>query len=292
MRRLDPDRQTAAMWVGALRPAVVSHWSAAALHELPLLRSSPIAHITVGSLRRIPVAEGVVVRRSDVTAGDVVRVQDLPVTSVARTLRDLAPVAGLAELVCLIDAALGSRLLLAPADQAGLAGAPRLRRAHALADRGAQSCFESLSRLGMVLTGFGPVQTQLRLPGGPHPFDLGLPWCRRVFECDSREHHGPGAYGGAPGPDTVFERDRRQSNLVLREPGWGIGRLLWEHVWPSPVPLWYEVHGAVLSASGARVRELRRGPTTPSTAVAARLRTAWQLPGADSGMAVERAAAA
>lgn len=88
------------------RPLVVSHWSAAVVHGLPAPRGR-LAWLDV----TVPpdssrVLAGVRARAALLPADDVVVVNGLPVTSVERTVLDVASTASFGEAVAVADAAL------------------------------------------------------------------------------------------------------------------------------------------------------------------------------------------
>lgn len=137
---------------------VVSHETAALLLRLPLPpgRGTKAVHLTVGD-GRAPHANGIAGHRRALGIGDVALVSRIAVTSVARTIMDLAPTLELDDLVALIDAA-------ARRDQSVVAeleersrtarrGVRRLRQALELADAGSRSPQESRLRVRLVVAG-------------------------------------------------------------------------------------------------------------------------------------------
>ena len=90
-----------------LHRPVISHWSAAAVHDIPSLDPWPsTVHFTVG-LTAGGRSSGVVTRHSmKLTDDDVVEVDGMLVTSIARTLVDLAAAAPLLSSVVALDHAL------------------------------------------------------------------------------------------------------------------------------------------------------------------------------------------
>ncbi|NIZ90501.1 endonuclease domain-containing protein [Kineococcus rubinsiae] len=182
--------------------AAFARRTAAALHGFRLLMP--------GELERPPPVEVVVpagttpLRRPGLRCraadldGDVQLLGGHPVTSRLRTLLDVLrhenpglalATADLALRLGGIDRSLGhARLAMIPGER-GVAGARRLLD---LADAGAESPGESWLRLRIADAGFGPVQTQIRVPrpgGAPYRLDLGWPGRRLAVEYDGRESH-------------------------------------------------------------------------------------------------------
>ncbi|MGN6743809.1 MAG: type IV toxin-antitoxin system AbiEi family antitoxin domain-containing protein [Amnibacterium sp.] len=85
------------------RPMVVSHWSAALLHELPVPRSRlllPEVTVPLGTGRSITGARA---RADAVPAAQVALIAGLPVTDLARTALDIAETGSFAEGVTVLD---------------------------------------------------------------------------------------------------------------------------------------------------------------------------------------------
>jgi hypothetical protein len=150
----------------AIPDAVVSHRSATLLHALPLLGPRPsLPELTVpprGNMNH----SSVHLYRAALRPEDVVLIGGTAVTSVPRSLIDLARHRSLNTAVAAIDAALHDRRTTAEE----LAGVlhfcwnwPRIRRAQravALADGRAESPLESISRLLMPRLGFPAPEPQ------------------------------------------------------------------------------------------------------------------------------------
>ena len=131
--------------------ACFSHTCAAHLLGLPLPTNDPRPlHVTVpvGTCRGR--RKGIVWHRADLT-GDLLVIDGLPVTDVARTWRDVGSMLELADLVAITDHLL--RRGMAKADELlvprGCRRAPTLRRALSLADPRSRSPRESALRVGM-----------------------------------------------------------------------------------------------------------------------------------------------
>jgi hypothetical protein len=145
------------------KPGVLSHWTAAAVHDLPIVGAWPgSTHLTMGTSAGGR-SKGEVVKHSiHLDERDVVAVGGLRVTSVARTIVDMAAVASFADAVIMADGALrldrfGREKPLTTARELADAWAGRLpfrghvraRAVIAFADGRADTPIESLSRVTM-----------------------------------------------------------------------------------------------------------------------------------------------
>jgi hypothetical protein len=139
----------------------------------------------------------------------------LPLTTLDRTVTDMASVLELDDLVCLVDSALRAGLRLDPAP--GMAR--RLRVALALADARSESTFETLLRLLFVRAGLAPETLQLELfeANGRVYARLDMAWPTVKVEADGREHHDA--------PHALY-RDRVRGN-ALALAGWTVLRFTW-----------------------------------------------------------------
>ena len=88
--------------------AAFSGLTAAWLHGLDVMPAAPV-EATVPLAARVSARSGIILRRSSLAPDDVVRVRDLPATSIARTLAEICKRFGLIEAVALVDAALHAR---------------------------------------------------------------------------------------------------------------------------------------------------------------------------------------
>lgn len=167
---------------------------------------------------------GMYVRRSAHTA--VEAVDGIPVMTAAETLVDLARDLSLVDLVPMVDRALA---LGASADAIRAAAAPRrpgsrnLTRALALSDPRSESWWESVLRLLHVLTGLGPVESQVEIHDAAGLFvaraDLHLVGTRRYPECDGGEHRTRERHG------TDLRRDKAITRLGLERYGYTTGEI-------------------------------------------------------------------
>lgn len=149
------DRLTAIAAVQARAGSVISHRSALLMHDLPIVGAGPPApEITVapdgpGS------AHAAHLHRATLARIDIVVIADVPVTSAARTVIDVARCRPLSTAVAAIDTALHRRLVShAELDDVVLRcwnwpGIRRALRALRLSDGRAESPLESVSRLAI-----------------------------------------------------------------------------------------------------------------------------------------------
>ena len=204
--------------------AVVSHRSAAALWgvEVPLQPADPVVDLTVPAGSRARNRRDRRLHRSALAPGDVGRRWQLPLTTPARTWRDLAAVLPCPALLAVTDQLLG--LLCTPEDLArALAarptghGAARARRVLAVADPRVDSPMESVLRWLVHEAGLPRPTLQHRVVDGAGRLiglgDMAWPDRRVLVEFDGEVHR----------ERRVFVNDlRRQNRLVLE--GWTVLR--------------------------------------------------------------------
>ncbi|WP_375430807.1 hypothetical protein [uncultured Friedmanniella sp.] len=235
--------------------AVVSHLSAGVLHGLPV-RGEQLQHVRVtrqppGSGKR---RGGVHVHVAPLDASDVISVDGLPVTSLARTVLDLGRTLPLTQAVAAGDAAL--RLGLRPAELAGSLdaargwrGLPAARRTAALLDARSESAGESESRVILTQLGLAPTDLQFELLDGWGEFvgrvDFAWRDQRTLGEFDGRGKYDRLLAPGMAASDAVYFEKRRED--ALRDLGWELVR-------------WGSADLAQLELFAERIRRaLRRG---------------------------------
>ncbi len=192
--------------------AAFSGLAAAWLHGLTGDLPEPI-EVTVPANVTVSARVGMKVRRCGLEREDVVRVGGLPVTSVARTLRDVCIRTPLVEAVVLVDAALHARLISlaalrsAAAAATGKQGVQLLRRAIDHAEPKAESPMETRMRMILVLSGLPRPEAQVTIRDGLLRFcgrvDLYYPQAKLAIE-----------YDGATHKDSIAEDNRRHNRLV------------------------------------------------------------------------------
>ena len=215
---------------------VVSHSSAAALHGLPLLG----VDLTRVHLTRDGRGGHRVARQRTVHAGDLpehrkVKVGDLLVTDVARTLVDLARTERGSYAVVAGDAALNRGLITPDALAEALAdahwhkGRPGAVRALGQLDGRSESPGETLLRLALIDLSLGPLELQVeildqtgRLVGRVDAalLDQGI-----LIEFDGKIKYGALLRPGQSPTDAVLAEKRREERLT--ELGWLVIRVTW-----------------------------------------------------------------
>lgn len=247
---------------------LISHASAAALHKLPLVEiDRDVVHVTQqarsGGQRR-----GRVFRHLGAAAIEQTRIDGIRVTSVPRTLVDLARTNSFRSAVAAIDAALhdGSASKEQLADEvrsaAGRSGAAAARRAIEFADGLSESPGESLTRAALCELGFPPPQLQMRVLDRHGVFlgrvDLAYLELGLLIEFDGLVKYG----GLVDGPDarTALIREKRRED-GLRSSGFIVLRLTWSDL-NRPAHLHRMVSEAIEQAVAAKAAGLMTGTIT------------------------------
>ena len=203
--------------------AVASHRSAARLWGLDGFKSATL-ELTVPFTNE-PMPEGVLIHRTRRPPGQTLR-ESMPVTTVERTLLDLAAMLSERVLERTVQSALHARLttsemlwqVLATDGGRGVTGTRRFRGvlgrvADELSQSLAESEFVKLLRVAPIPA--PEPQFPLRLPGGDMAYlDFGWPEQRKAIEIDGFMAHST--------PDQL-ERDLRRQNQIL-ELGWELRR--------------------------------------------------------------------
>ena len=186
--------------------------TAAWLHGLDVEPCDPI-EVTIPKRAGVSARSGVVVRRSELGASEIVKLRGLRATSITRTLKDLCDRLSLTEAVVLADAALHSSLVSVKALNASvrayarLPGVVTLREVVSHADPAAESPMETRLRMLLVLAGLPRPEAQVavhdrlgRFVGRP---DLFYRDCRLGLEYDGGTHRL-----------SLAEDNRRQNRLL------------------------------------------------------------------------------
>lgn len=231
-------RLTVAATLADLRlPAVVSHTSAAALHDLPLwnvrldrvhILRRPPANGTGSTRLRLHVA-----RLPD---DDITVLGGLIVTTVTRTVVDVARTCSFESAVVLADRALRTRATTPEALSEclrAMGAAPGSRRAGRVlrfADGLSESVGESRSRVLMHRLGLPRPDLQVRVLRPNRSFigrcDFGWEEFRTLGEFDGRIKYGRLLKPGQTAGDVVFEEKRREDEL--RDHRWELARWTWD----------------------------------------------------------------
>ena len=216
--------------------AVLSHGSAAVLHGLPVwpdqLTQVHITRNRAGGGRR---RRYVHVHGLPLDPGDTVSVDGLMVTSLARTVVDLACCNSFARAVAVGDAALRrgltDRVLVDQMERAGRrTGVVAARRVAAFIDRRSESPGESESRAVLQEQGVPRPELQYvvhdRHGGFVARTDFGWPELRTLGEFDGRVKYGRALRVGQDLEQVLFDEKVRED--ALRDCGWQVVR------WTSP----------------------------------------------------------
>ncbi len=212
---------------------VVSHTSAAVLHGLPVQRTLlgrlwVIRGDSNGGTRRILTASDASLREDEIVEIDGIRV-----TSLARTVVDLARTRPFDWGVVAADSALRLGLSRDAMDWAldsarGFPGVRRARTVVGLADARAESPGESRSRAVMFLKGVPAPELQFEIScNGAFVArtDFAWPQFRTVGEFDGRVKYTGELSQGQAAEQVLFEEKQREQRL--RDAGWWFVRWGW-----------------------------------------------------------------
>lgn len=216
---------TVAAWQARSPDHVVSHTSAAVLHGLPVRQASLTeVHLTRWSRTSGKVAAGVWLHRSKVPEDQVVVRHGVRVTSLERTIADLARWEPYEWGVAAADAA-----LRAQADPDALQefidqgrrkrNNGRLRQVVAFADGRAESAAESMSRISIARAGLPAPELQFRVlypdRGGWAAYcDFGWPEHRIVGEVDGKLKYTDDERRGLVAADVVMGEKERDAIII------------------------------------------------------------------------------
>jgi hypothetical protein len=223
---------------------VLSHWSAAAVHGLPILGAWPSkVHFIVGKVSGGRSRNAVVKHALSVSTHDVVEVDGLLVTSIPRTVLDMAVSASHLQAVMVADRALlidRFHRVLPLAEREELWAAYRRagnfrgqRRAQAVisfAATSAESPLESVSRANMRI--IGCPEPKLQEPMRDHRGKIGevdfyWPQLRLVGEADGRSKYlNPALRGNRTADEVLVDEKHREDRI--RATGEGVTRWPWE----------------------------------------------------------------
>ncbi|MET3804773.1 hypothetical protein ABIB25_001769 [Nakamurella sp. UYEF19] len=226
--------------VAARSPSmVVSHTSAAVLHDLPLWLADPtVVHLTRepgGGSARTP---GRVVDATRVESDEIVMVNGILVTSPARTLVDLCRGSAFEPAVMACDYVLHHRLA-SPLDLATALDRARhrpgnaaARRAIAFADGRSESPGESRTRVLIHGLGLPAPQLQIevsdRFGNAVGRTDLGYVEDSALIEFDGKVKYGRLLQPGEDPSDVVVREKERED--AIRAVGTSVMRIVWSEL--------------------------------------------------------------
>lgn len=210
----------ASMALGGER--VASHWSAAALHRLPLIGAWPATlHITDPHARGGSSSPLTTTHRGALDES-VTRIDGVQVTTLARTVVDLCRVLAFASAVAIVDEAMRrgftvDRLLEASARAPARYGQRHADRAIAFGDARAANAGESLSRARIHELGYAAPDLQVPftdMRGDHREVDFFWTGIRKIGEFDGVHKYTRAEYtGGEPPADVVMREKRREDAL-------------------------------------------------------------------------------
>jgi hypothetical protein len=163
---LTPVRRALAAWLWSGRRGVLAGLSASALHGAKWVEPGTSAEL-VHSNRRPP--QLIVVRGDRLLEGETGRFGGLPVTTAARTAFDLGRRLPVTAAVPPIDALMNAtgvtvaEIAAVAAAHEGVRGLCTLGESLSLVDGGAESPYESMTRMLLVQNGFPRPQSQIRV---------------------------------------------------------------------------------------------------------------------------------
>lgn len=216
--------------------AVVSHASAAVLHRLPLW-DTPLDRVHVTRNRRSGGRRSryLHLHAAALAADEIEVVDGIRVTSVARTITDMARELAFEPALVPADAAL-HRKLVTPAElheaverSSNRRGNAAARRVVSFADGGGQSPGETRSRVALLRAGVPPPRLQRAVHAdtgrfiGRVDFDWDEYAC--VGEFDGEVKYGRALQPGQDPGEVVFEEKLRED--ALRDTGRNVVRWIW-----------------------------------------------------------------
>ena len=218
--------------------AVASYHSAALLHRLSLLTSPPAGTVTLTlpSARKWNRAQpaDVVFHASDLPKEHVTRIHNVPVTTVARTVADLARTLPFTDAVVVADSALNQEKTSKPEilqvleKSNGWPGVRQARRAVEFADERAESPLESAARVVFAEAGLAPPELQVTIQGEQEQFAARVDFLWRAPKVIA-EADGLVKYNDRN--DLLKERERDHQ---LREAGYTTVHFTWRELFQTP----------------------------------------------------------
>jgi hypothetical protein len=215
--------------------AVVSHEAAAAVHGLTMWDVSlRRVNVTVNRQSGGRCTGLLHVHAATLHADDVVEVDGVVCTSIARTIVDLARTLPFERALVTADAARhrhrvsAAELAAAVERVAGRRGAPDARRIVAAADPRAESPGETRSRVAIARAGLPPPTLQHEVPEIGARTDFYWEEFGTVGEFDGKVKYGRALRPGQNPGDVVFAEKRREE--ALRDLGLKVVRWYWDEL--------------------------------------------------------------
>jgi hypothetical protein len=214
--------------------AVASYHSAALLHRLSLLTSPGTVTLTLAKKWNRARPADVVFHASELPKEHVTRLYKLPVTTVARTVADLARTLPFIDAVVVADSALNQEKTSKPEILQvlekcnGWPGVRQARRALEFADERAESPLESAARVVFAEAGLDPPELQVTIHGERAQFAARVDFLWRAQKVIA-EADGLVKYNDRK--DLLNERERDHQ---LREAGYIAVHFTWRELFRTP----------------------------------------------------------
>ena len=234
------------------RDAVASYHSAALLHRLSLLKPPPegAVALTLPSAKpwnRARPAD-IIFHASDLPPEHVTRLHNLPVTTAARTVVDLARTLPFMDAVVVADSALNEEKATKPElhqileDCAGWPGVRQARQVVNFADEHAESPLESAARVVFEQSGLEPPELQATIHGPTFAFRVDFRWRGQnvIAEADGLVKYNDRG-------DLLAERER---DHLLREAGYTVVHFTWRELFQTPEVVIARIRKALAAAEG------------------------------------------
>jgi predicted transcriptional regulator of viral defense system len=233
------------------RRGVASYHSAAQLHGLDLLKRPPGDRVTLTvppdkRWERVQPA-GIVFHASELPPEHVTKLYKLPVTTVARTVVDLARTLPYIDGVVVADSALREEKATKPElrqvlnECARWPGVKQARRVVEFADERAGSPLESAARVAFAEAGLDPPELQATIHGPGFSARVDFLWRGQkvVVETD-----GLAKYNDRKDIINQFDRDR-----LLRDAGYKVVHFTWRELFETPEVVIARIRQALAAAS-------------------------------------------
>jgi Transcriptional regulator, AbiEi antitoxin/Protein of unknown function (DUF559) len=216
--------------------AVASFQSAALLHQLSLLTSPPAGTVTLTLAKQWNRAKpaDVVFHASELPPEHVTKLYNLRVTTVARTVADLARTLPFMDAVVVADSALNQEKTSKPEilqvleRSKGWPGVRQARRALEFADERAESPLESAARVVFAEAGLEPPELQVTIHGEKAQFAARVDFLWRAQKVIA-EADGLVKYN-----DRKDLLDERERDHQLREAGYTAVHFTWREIFQTP----------------------------------------------------------
>lgn len=239
--------EVAAVIAAVGRETVVSHHSAAVLHRIDLLHQQQAVTLTRSSGRRgnRPKSDGIRFHAAELPPEHVTTLSGMRVTTVARTVVDLARMSPFMAGVVAADSALrADKTTKAELTRVCDAcrqwpGVTRAREVVTFSEAGAESVLESCARVFFRELGLEPPELQVTIHGDAFAFRVDFYWLRHrtIAEAD-----GLAKYADRKDILEQFRRDR-----LLREAGYKVVHFTWRELFDTPEAVVARVRAAFSS---------------------------------------------